>query len=171
MTMDRTELVKLIDQVLNNSDGSPGIAGRIADCVMHKYILIHQGFNSLNPSGIAAFRAMDAHHAKVADIKLIPASPDDIQFKFPDIRPMPETPTGTMFMIPERRPGETEEEWGARCVKLTGIRDSKEMSTKTERDAEPNANGEYFDRHNAEVKESLSTALNPFSERKKEELK
>src|SRR4051812_25057856 len=40
--MDRTELVELIEQALKNSAGEPGLAGRIADCVMEKYILIHQ---------------------------------------------------------------------------------------------------------------------------------
>ena len=72
---------------------------------------------------LTTWRALDDYHRKLADIKLIPASPDDIQFKAPDIRPAPEMPIGTMFMIPERRPGETEEEWGARCVIITNIGD------------------------------------------------
>ena len=93
--MDRTELVELIDQVLSNSDGSPGIAGRIADCVMHKYILIHQN------------------------------SPDDIQFRIPDVHFGCEMPKGTIFALPPRRADESDEQYGTRCVKIVNIGDSK----------------------------------------------
>lgn len=127
--MDRTELVELIEHVLKNSNGSPDTAGRIADCVMQKYILIHQAdddFDPFNPEHVANFRAMDEHHRKIANIKAIPATGDEIQFKFPGIRADSRMPTGMMYMLAPRRENETDEDWASRCVIITNIGDPKE---------------------------------------------
>lgn len=83
-------------------------------------------FDPFNSAHIAAFRACDDLYAKIADIKTIPPSPGDIQFKIPDIRPAPWVPTGTMYAMPPRRANETDEQYAARCVKITGIGDPVE---------------------------------------------
>jgi hypothetical protein len=75
------------------------------------------------PAHIAAFRAMDDYHAKVADIKTLPVTGDEIQFRIPDIHPAPLLPEGTVYMLPPRRMNETEEEYASRCVIATGIGD------------------------------------------------
>lgn len=80
-------------------------------------------FDPTNPTHIAGFRLMDEHHAKVADIKTIPSADSDLQFKFPDIRTALAVPRGTMYAMPPRHPNDTDEEWGVKCVKITGIGD------------------------------------------------
>lgn len=79
-----------------------------------------------NKDFLAAWHARDQLYAKIADIKTIPATGDEVRFKFPDIRSNPETPKGRIDLIPRRRPNETIEEFGGRCVIITNIGDPKE---------------------------------------------
>ena len=74
---------------------------------------------------LAAFRARDAAYAELADIKTIPATDSDVQFKFPDLRPAPWVPKGEAWLIPARQSDETDEQFLGRCVKITGIGDPK----------------------------------------------
>jgi hypothetical protein len=82
-------------------------------------------FDPFNPLHIAAFRAADEVYRKVANIKTIPATPDDIQFVMPDIRSAPWMPDGTMYALPSRRINETDEEYAGRCVRIENIGDQK----------------------------------------------
>jgi hypothetical protein len=73
----------------------------------------------MTDSFIAAFRARDEAYARLADIKTIPATDSDVQFKFPDLRPAPWVPKGEAWLIPARQPDETDEQFFGRCVKIT----------------------------------------------------
>ena len=83
-------------------------------------------FDPLNLFHIATFRTMDDVHARVAGIKTIPVTGDEIQFKFPDIRLAPPEPVGTMCALPLRRVNEPDSEYFGRCVKLENIGDINE---------------------------------------------
>ena len=80
-------------------------------------------FNPFSPDHIAAFRARDEAYARLADIKTIPATDSDVQFKFPDLRPAPWVPKGEAWLLPPRRPGESDDEFLSRCVKIINIGD------------------------------------------------
>jgi hypothetical protein len=79
-----------------------------------------------NPDFLAAFRARDEAYARLADIKTIPATDNEVQFKFPDLRPAPWMPKGGAYLIPPRRPDEADEEWVSRCVIIENIGDNVE---------------------------------------------
>jgi hypothetical protein len=81
--------------------------------------------NPFNKDFLTAWHARDRLYAKIAEIKTIPASEGDIQFKLPNIRTNPEVPTDTMYMLAPRRENETDEEWASRCVIMTNIGESK----------------------------------------------
>lgn len=60
-----------------------------------------------NKDFLAAWHARDRLYAKVANIKTIPTTGDEVQFKFPDIRTDSRMPTDRIDLIPRRRPDES----------------------------------------------------------------